>query len=148
MVALPPSFLVNQLLDLMARQRKEVVPKCASHPNQVCQHQHHHQHQHQHPFIYFSGKEDGSQSRLDQTEIEPFAQTLNSTLIHHVARMLPLQKKTDNFVSFYKIIIKVHLRFRTFAIARPKVFKDKAFYHLMIRIDLHRFISAVDHAMP
>ena len=34
-VALPPSFLVNQLLDLMARQRKEVVPKCASHPNQV-----------------------------------------------------------------------------------------------------------------
>jgi tripartite motif-containing protein 2/3 len=33
-VALPPSFLVNQLLDLMARQRKEVVPKCSSHPNQ------------------------------------------------------------------------------------------------------------------
>merc|ERR1719474_259689 len=32
--ALPPSFLVNQLLDLMARQRKEVVPKCSSHPNQ------------------------------------------------------------------------------------------------------------------
>ena len=32
---LPPSFLVNQLLDLMARQRKEVVPKCSSHPNQV-----------------------------------------------------------------------------------------------------------------
>jgi len=33
-VSLPPSFLVNQLLDLMARQRKEVVPKCSSHPNQ------------------------------------------------------------------------------------------------------------------
>jgi tripartite motif-containing protein 2/3 len=29
--ALPPSFLVNQLLDLMARQRRELVPKCASH---------------------------------------------------------------------------------------------------------------------
>ena len=33
--ALPPSFLVNQLRDLMARQRREVVPKCSSHPNQV-----------------------------------------------------------------------------------------------------------------
>jgi len=32
--ALPPSFLVNQLLDLMARQRREVVPKCSTHPNQ------------------------------------------------------------------------------------------------------------------
>ena len=32
--ALPPSFLVNQLRDLMARQRREVVPKCSSHPNQ------------------------------------------------------------------------------------------------------------------
>jgi len=32
--ALPPSFLVNQLLDLMARQRREVVPKCTQHPNQ------------------------------------------------------------------------------------------------------------------
>jgi len=31
---LPPSFLVNQLRDLMARQRREVVPKCSSHPNQ------------------------------------------------------------------------------------------------------------------
>ena len=31
---LPPSFLVNQLLDLMARQRREVVPKCGSHPAQ------------------------------------------------------------------------------------------------------------------
>ncbi|RZF35365.1 hypothetical protein LSTR_LSTR012572 [Laodelphax striatellus] len=33
--ALPPSFLVNQLLDLMARQRREVVPKCSVHLNQV-----------------------------------------------------------------------------------------------------------------
>ena len=33
--ALPPSFLVNQLLDLMARQRREVVPKCYNHPTQV-----------------------------------------------------------------------------------------------------------------
>ena len=32
--ALPPSFLVNQLLDLMARQRREVVPKCGVHPSQ------------------------------------------------------------------------------------------------------------------
>ncbi|XP_075237718.1 tripartite motif-containing protein 3-like isoform X2 [Lycorma delicatula] len=32
--ALPPSFLVNQLLDLMARQRREVVPKCSIHLNQ------------------------------------------------------------------------------------------------------------------
>ncbi|XP_075977823.1 tripartite motif-containing protein 3-like isoform X1 [Anticarsia gemmatalis] len=30
--ALPPSFLVNQLLDLMARQRREVIPQCSSHP--------------------------------------------------------------------------------------------------------------------
>lgn len=32
--ALPPSFLVNQLLDLMASQRREVIPKCSNHPNQ------------------------------------------------------------------------------------------------------------------
>merc|ERR1711997_729429 len=32
--ALPPSFLVNQLLDLMARQRREVIPKCSTHHNQ------------------------------------------------------------------------------------------------------------------
>nr|XP_024219752.1 tripartite motif-containing protein 3-like [Halyomorpha halys] len=32
--ALPPSFLVNQLLDLMASQRREVVPKCSVHFNQ------------------------------------------------------------------------------------------------------------------
>jgi len=32
--ALPPSFLVNQLLDLMASQRREVVPKCSTHANQ------------------------------------------------------------------------------------------------------------------
>jgi len=31
---LPPSFLVNQLLDLMAKQRREVVPKCSQHPGQ------------------------------------------------------------------------------------------------------------------
>ena len=35
--ALPPSFLVNQLLDLMARQRREVIPKCSTHHNQVKQ---------------------------------------------------------------------------------------------------------------
>jgi len=33
--ALPPSFLVNQLLDLMASQRREVIPKCSNHPTQV-----------------------------------------------------------------------------------------------------------------
>uniref|UniRef100_A0A6A7G0L1 Tripartite motif-containing protein 3 n=1 Tax=Hirondellea gigas TaxID=1518452 RepID=A0A6A7G0L1_9CRUS len=32
--ALPPSFLVNQLLDLMATQRREVIPKCSTHSNQ------------------------------------------------------------------------------------------------------------------
>uniref|UniRef100_A0A0A9XTU7 Tripartite motif-containing protein 3 n=2 Tax=Lygus hesperus TaxID=30085 RepID=A0A0A9XTU7_LYGHE len=32
--ALPPSFLVNQLLDLMASQRREVVPKCSVHITQ------------------------------------------------------------------------------------------------------------------
>ncbi|XP_043282889.1 tripartite motif-containing protein 2-like isoform X3 [Venturia canescens] len=32
--ALPPSFLVNQLLDLMSRQRREVIPKCSVHNNQ------------------------------------------------------------------------------------------------------------------
>lgn len=32
--ALPPSFLVNQLLDLMSRQRREVIPKCSVHLNQ------------------------------------------------------------------------------------------------------------------
>jgi hypothetical protein len=30
----PPSFLVNQLLDLMSRQRRDVIPKCSSHNNQ------------------------------------------------------------------------------------------------------------------
>lgn len=30
----PPSFIVNQLLDLMAQQRRDVVPKCAAHPQQ------------------------------------------------------------------------------------------------------------------
>ncbi len=33
--AMPPSFLVNQLLDLMARQRREVIPKCSTHHSQV-----------------------------------------------------------------------------------------------------------------
>lgn len=33
-IAFPPSFLVNQLLDLMARQRREVIPKCSSHVTQ------------------------------------------------------------------------------------------------------------------
>ncbi|OQV18481.1 putative Tripartite motif-containing protein 2 [Hypsibius exemplaris] len=32
--ALPPSFLVNQLLDLMASQHREVVPKCTSHQSE------------------------------------------------------------------------------------------------------------------
>ncbi|XP_013773514.1 tripartite motif-containing protein 2-like isoform X1 [Limulus polyphemus] len=32
--ALPPSFLVNQLLDLMSRQRREVVPRCSTHTTQ------------------------------------------------------------------------------------------------------------------
>lgn len=30
----PPSFLVNQLLDLMARQRRDIIPKCTMHPSQ------------------------------------------------------------------------------------------------------------------
>lgn len=30
--ALPPSFLVNQLLDLVQGRRREVVPKCVTHP--------------------------------------------------------------------------------------------------------------------
>ena len=33
--ALPPSFVVNQLLDLMSRQRREVVPKCSTHQTEV-----------------------------------------------------------------------------------------------------------------
>ncbi|XP_021950432.1 tripartite motif-containing protein 2 isoform X3 [Folsomia candida] len=33
--ALPPSFLVNQLLDLMACQRREVIPKCSIHSNHL-----------------------------------------------------------------------------------------------------------------
>lgn len=31
---LPPSFLVNQLLDLMAQQRRDVIPKCSTHVQQ------------------------------------------------------------------------------------------------------------------
>ena len=30
----PPSFLVNQLLDLMVSQRRDVIPKCESHTNE------------------------------------------------------------------------------------------------------------------
>ncbi|CAL8085762.1 unnamed protein product [Calicophoron daubneyi] len=30
----PPAFIVNQLLDLIATQRRDVVPKCRLHPNQ------------------------------------------------------------------------------------------------------------------
>lgn len=33
--ALPPSFLVNRLLDLMSRQRRQIVPTCSDHSNQV-----------------------------------------------------------------------------------------------------------------
>uniref|UniRef100_A0A8D9AT27 Tripartite motif-containing protein 2 n=1 Tax=Cacopsylla melanoneura TaxID=428564 RepID=A0A8D9AT27_9HEMI len=32
--ALPPSFLVNQLLDLMSRQRRHIIPKCSTHSSQ------------------------------------------------------------------------------------------------------------------
>lgn len=32
--ALPPSFVVNQLLDLMASHRREVIPKCSIHPSE------------------------------------------------------------------------------------------------------------------
>lgn len=30
----PPSFIVNQLLDLMSQQRRDVIPKCSNHPSQ------------------------------------------------------------------------------------------------------------------
>ncbi|XP_014681737.1 PREDICTED: tripartite motif-containing protein 2-like isoform X3 [Priapulus caudatus] len=30
----PPSFLVNQLMDLMARQRRDIIPKCSIHSSQ------------------------------------------------------------------------------------------------------------------
>ncbi len=30
----PASFIVNQLLDLMARQRRDIIPKCSVHPSQ------------------------------------------------------------------------------------------------------------------
>lgn len=33
--ALPPSFLVNRLLDLMSRQRRHIIPTCSDHSNQV-----------------------------------------------------------------------------------------------------------------
>ena len=41
-LAFPPSFIVNQLIDLMARQIREVVPNCSHHQNQVrTLHNHH-----------------------------------------------------------------------------------------------------------
>uniref|UniRef100_A0A0B7A9T4 RING-type domain-containing protein n=1 Tax=Arion vulgaris TaxID=1028688 RepID=A0A0B7A9T4_9EUPU len=33
-VSFPPSFIVNQLLDLMAQQRRDVIPKCSVHSTQ------------------------------------------------------------------------------------------------------------------
>lgn len=33
-IAFPPSFIVNQLLDLMAAQRRDIIPKCSVHPRQ------------------------------------------------------------------------------------------------------------------
>ncbi|XP_061162723.1 tripartite motif-containing protein 3-like [Saccostrea echinata] len=33
-VAFPPSYIVNQLLDLMQQQRRDVIPKCSTHSNQ------------------------------------------------------------------------------------------------------------------
>lgn len=33
--AFPPSFLVNQLIDLMQRQRKEIVARCSIHPEEL-----------------------------------------------------------------------------------------------------------------
>lgn len=33
--SLQPSFVINQLVDLMSRQRREVVPKCCKHPRIV-----------------------------------------------------------------------------------------------------------------
>ena len=35
LLALPPSFMVNQLMDLMARQKRETIPTCSLHPGQV-----------------------------------------------------------------------------------------------------------------
>lgn len=33
-IAFPPSFIVNQLLDLMSRQRRDVIPKCSIHASE------------------------------------------------------------------------------------------------------------------
>lgn len=33
-IAFPPSFIVNQLLDLMSRQRRDVIPKCSVHASE------------------------------------------------------------------------------------------------------------------
>lgn len=35
--ALPPSFIVNQLLDLIKNQRRDLVPRCTNHPNEGIQ---------------------------------------------------------------------------------------------------------------
>lgn len=32
--SLPPSFIINQLIDLMSRQRRDLVPKCATHSSE------------------------------------------------------------------------------------------------------------------
>lgn len=32
--SLPPSFVINQLIDLMSRQRRDLVPKCATHADE------------------------------------------------------------------------------------------------------------------
>ena len=37
-MAFPPSFLVNQLIDLMAKQKREAIPNCSVHNNQVLLH--------------------------------------------------------------------------------------------------------------
>ncbi|XP_052234841.1 tripartite motif-containing protein 2-like isoform X2 [Dreissena polymorpha] len=33
-ISFPPSFIVNQLLDLMSRQRRDVIPKCSTHASE------------------------------------------------------------------------------------------------------------------
>lgn len=32
--SLPPSFVVNQLIDLIKNQRRDLVPRCSNHPNE------------------------------------------------------------------------------------------------------------------
>ena len=33
--SLPPSYIVNQLLEMMKKQRKDVIQRCSTHPHQV-----------------------------------------------------------------------------------------------------------------